>query len=77
MRSDPHAAWLLVGLSFCYGIFHAAGPGHGKAVIASYVIANRQTLRRGIALSFVSAVFQGLVAIAFVSALRFIFNVTA
>ncbi len=77
MRSDPHAAWLLVGLSFGYGIFHAAGPGHGKAVIASYVIANRQTLRRGIALSFVSALFQGIVAIGFVGAARFIFNVTA
>jgi nickel/cobalt exporter len=76
-RHDPHAALLLTTLSLAYGIFHAAGPGHGKAVIASYIIANKQTLRRGIILSFISAFIQGAVAIAFVAAARYIFNVTA
>lgn len=54
MREDPlQAAWGLVGLSFIYGIFHAVGPGHGKAVISSYMIANETALRRGIScLSF-------------------------
>ena len=51
--------WLLVGLSFAYGVFHAAGPGHGKAVISSYMLANEVALRRGIMLSFVSAFLQG------------------
>ena len=36
--------WALLGLSFLYGMFHAAGPGHGKAVISSYVVANRRDL---------------------------------
>ena len=35
------AVWTLLGISFAYGIFHAAGPGHGKAVISSYLVANR------------------------------------
>ena len=55
--------WLLVGLSFAYGIFHAAGPGHGKAVISSYMLANEVALRRGIMLSFVSAFLQAVTAI--------------
>lgn len=63
MRDDGAKAWLLVGLSFAYGVFHAAGPGHGKAVISSYMVANEVTLRRGILLSFVSAFLQALSAL--------------
>ncbi len=76
-RTDPHAGLILIGISAIYGVFHAVGPGHGKAVISSYLIANKQTLRRGIVLSFISAFFQGVVAVAFVSIARFIFDVTA
>jgi nickel/cobalt exporter len=60
---------MLVGLSFLYGVFHAAGPGHGKAVISSYVVANRTTLRRGIILSFISSLVQAFSAIGLVSVL--------
>lgn len=63
MREDPWSLATLVGLSFAYGVFHAAGPGHGKAVISSYLLANEIELRRGIVISFVSAFLQGLVAI--------------
>ncbi len=66
MREDPWSLATLVGLSFVYGVFHAAGPGHGKAVISSYLLANEIELRRGILVSFVSAFLQGLVAIAVV-----------
>lgn len=66
MREDPWSLMTLVGLSFVYGVFHAAGPGHGKAVISSYLLANEIELRRGILVSFVSAFLQGLVAIAVV-----------
>lgn len=63
MRDDGEAAWYLVALSFAYGVFHAAGPGHGKAVISSYMLANEVALKRGVALSFVSAFLQGITAI--------------
>jgi nickel/cobalt exporter len=63
MREDPRQLAALIGLSFAYGIFHAAGPGHGKAVISSYMIANEIELKRGVAISFVSAFVQGAVAI--------------
>ncbi|ARP99887.1 nickel/cobalt transporter [Pseudorhodoplanes sinuspersici] len=65
-KVDGSAVWGLFGLSFAYGVFHAAGPGHGKAVISSYVVANGETWRRGVALSFASALLQALVAVAIV-----------
>jgi nickel/cobalt exporter len=76
-KSDGSAVWTLLGISFAYGVFHAAGPGHGKAVISSYLVANQETARRGIALSFASALLQAVVAIAIVGIGAFLLNVTA
>lgn len=69
--------WLLAGLSFAYGVFHAAGPGHGKAVMASYMIANERALKRGLVLTFLAAVLQGVVAVAIVGVAALVFNATA
>lgn len=66
LKQDWTAFWLLGGLSFLYGVFHAAGPGHGKVVISSYVLANETQLRRGVTLSMISAMLQSAVAIGFV-----------
>ena len=44
-KEDGAAMWELSGISFVYGIFHAVGPGHGKAVISSYVVANEEAWR--------------------------------
>lgn len=66
LRTDWTAFWVLGGLSFLYGVFHAAGPGHGKVVISSYMVANETQLRRGVTLSVLSAMLQSVVAVVFV-----------
>ncbi len=76
-KADGSAAWTLLGLSFVYGIFHAAGPGHGKAVISSYIVANEETWRRGVVLSFASALLQALVAVLVVGIAAVLLNATA
>jgi nickel/cobalt transporter (NicO) family protein len=76
-KSDGSAVWTLLAISFAYGIFHAAGPGHGKAVISSYLVANQETALRGIVLSFASALMQALVAIAIVAVCALLLNATA
>ena len=76
-KSDGSAVWGLLAISFAYGIFHAAGPGHGKAVIASYLVANQETARRGIVLSFASALMQSLVAVVIVGICAWLLNATA
>jgi ABC-type nickel/cobalt efflux system permease component RcnA len=63
------AAWTLLLLSFGYGVLHAAGPGHGKAVISAWLLATENELRRGILIAFLSSIIQALTAVAIVSAL--------
>ena len=76
-KSDGTAAWSLLALAFVYGAFHAAGPGHGKAVISSYLVANEETWRRGVVLSFASAMVQALVAVLIVGIAAALLNATA
>jgi len=75
-QQDGWAAWLLLGLSFAYGVFHALGPGHGKAVLAAYVLANRETVKNGAILALLSAFLQALVAITLVGIAAGVLNVS-
>ncbi len=77
LQTDQNAFWVLGTLSFLYGIFHAAGPGHGKVVISSYVLATEKQVSRGVILSFASAFVQAVVAVVFVSILALALNLTS
>jgi ABC-type nickel/cobalt efflux system permease component RcnA len=66
------AAGALILASFLYGVFHAAGPGHGKAVIGTYLLTHRERLRRGVMLAVAAAFCQGLVAIVLVYGLIYL-----
>ncbi|MBV8793817.1 MAG: nickel/cobalt transporter [Hyphomicrobiales bacterium] len=77
LHGQSSAAWGLVGLGLAYGVVHAAGPGHGKAVLASYMLANETSLKRGAAMSLMAALLQALIAIALVGAAGFVFQATA
>jgi nickel/cobalt transporter (NicO) family protein len=76
-KTNGSAYWGLMGVSFVYGVFHAAGPGHGKAVISSYLLANEETWRRGIVLSFASALLQAFTAVAIVAIAAVMIGATA
>jgi nickel/cobalt transporter (NicO) family protein len=77
LHDQPSAAWGLIGLGLAYGVFHAAGPGHGKAILASYMLANEKSLKRGAVMALMAALLQALVAIALVGAAGFVFRATA
>lgn len=61
------ASLMLIALSFGYGVFHAAGPGHGKIIITTYLLSHESQLRRGVILAFASSLVQGATAIIIVS----------
>ena len=77
MKQNGSALYSLLLVGFAYGIFHAAGPGHGKGVISAYLVADEKALRKGFALSLAAALVQALVAIAIVSVVSILLRATA
>lgn len=71
IKTSPENALKLILASFAYGILHALGPGHGKAVISSYLLAGNESLKRGISLSFYSSLLQAMSAIILVALVFF------
>lgn len=46
-----------------YGVLHAAGPGHGKFVISTYLFSQESAVPRSLMLATLSSLMQGITAI--------------
>ena len=78
LKDSAAALPVLLWLGFAYGVVHAAGPGHGKAVISAYILADdRAAIWRGFSLSLAAALVQAFVAIALVGVFTLVLNATA
>ena len=77
MKENGSALFSLLLVGFAYGVFHAAGPGHGKGVISAYLVADERALRKGFLLSLAAALVQALVAIAIVALVSLALRATA
>lgn len=42
---------LFLGISFLYGLLHAAGPGHGKALVSSYLFASKHRYSKALSMA--------------------------
>ncbi|WP_034947015.1 nickel/cobalt transporter [Erwinia oleae] len=70
VAAAPHQAGLaLMAFSLIYGVLHAAGPGHGKVVIATFLATHPTRVKTSLRLTLAAAVVQGLVAIGLVTVL--------
>ncbi len=74
---DPVFIASLLATSFAYGVFHAAGPGHGKMVLSTYLTTQPSHLRHALQLSSGAALLQALVAIALIGTTSWLLGMTA
>ena len=76
-ESSFATSFTLVFSSFVYGVLHAAGPGHGKLILSTYLLSQPEKVKKSIGLAILSSLTQGLVAIALVYGLFFVFGLAA
>ena len=69
--------WALLGLSFLYGIFHAAGPGHGKMVTTTYFLTHKSNWRAGAMMGSAIAIVQAVSAVLIVGILALVLDFSA
>lgn len=76
IAQDPggRSFWMFIGLSFLYGVIHALGPGHGKAVVFAYFLGRRGSVLRGMIMGHVMTFVHVLSAVVLVFALQWGFG---
>ena len=63
---------LIIGIAFLYGLIHAAGPGHGKALVALYFTKGKGDYKEAFKLGYLISVIHAISAIAITFTLYFI-----
>ncbi len=63
---------LVIALALAYGVFHAAGPGHGKTIVSSFLLAHEGKLRHSFIIGYLVAVVHALSALAVVLILYYV-----
>ena len=62
----------VVLLALAYGIFHAAGPGHGKTIVSSFLLANEGKISQSFIIGYLVAAVHALSALAVVLILYYL-----
>lgn len=68
VAEDPaRAGWILLAISFSYGVLHALGPGHGKVILTAWLTTDPSRLKTSLRLALAASLLQGAVAIILVT----------
>ena len=76
-ENPSRAGWVLLTVSFSYGVLHALGPGHGKIVITTWLATHPAKLKTSLQLTFAASLLQGLVAISLVAVVLVVLQLPA
>lgn len=81
LRASVDLQWQTIAslllVSFLYGVFHAAGPGHGKVVLSTYLATQPSRIGQAMLLSTLAALLQAVVAIALIGLTGWLLGLSA
>jgi len=63
---------LILAIAFVYGLVHAAGPGHGKALVAFYFTSNKNDYKKAFKMGYMISIFHAISALLFTFGIFFI-----
>ncbi|HLJ97424.1 MAG TPA: hypothetical protein VKU02_29970 [Gemmataceae bacterium] len=72
-RDTQYGFWGLLCLAAIFGAFHALTPGHGKTLVAAYLVGERGTIAHALLLGLVTTLTHTGVVVALAIALRIYF----
>jgi len=58
-------SFLILGIAFLYGLIHAAGPGHGKALVAFYFTSNKASYKKAFKMGYIISITHAISALIF------------
>ncbi len=56
---------LILGIAFLYGLVHAIGPGHGKALVAVYFTSNKSDYKKAFKMGYLISIIHAISALVF------------
>ena len=65
----------ILGISLLYGIIHALGPGHGKALVASYFLTHKQSYKKAFKMGYMISGIHATSALFITFLLYFVLDV--
>lgn len=63
---------IILGVAFAYGLVHAIGPGHGKALVALYFTSNKSDYKKAFKMGYMIAIIHTFYALLFTFGIFFI-----
>jgi ABC-type nickel/cobalt efflux system permease component RcnA len=63
---------MILGIAFLYGMVHAAGPGHGKALVAFYFTSNKSDYKKAFKMGYMISIIHAISALALTFGIFFI-----
>jgi len=66
--------WSYLCLAFVYGVVHALGPGHGKAIVSAFFISRKASLKQGVLMSGLMSCLHVLSAVILICLFYFVFK---